>query len=84
MSSRPERIAAKVIGSELEMNARPPAAKKKLAIASVGGREGRMDLAGRSHTKKYVKQASQQRRRGGCPIARGFGPGIRSFDDGHS
>jgi hypothetical protein len=35
---------------------RPPHARKKLARASVGGREGRIERGGLSQTKKYVKQ----------------------------
>jgi hypothetical protein len=46
------RMAAKVICSVLKMKVRPPAAKKKLATASVGGREGSTDCGGRSQRKK--------------------------------
>src|SRR5882672_7045781 len=53
--SRPLRIAANVISSVLKMNVSPPHARKKLPIASVGGREGRIERGGPSQTKKYVK-----------------------------
>lgn len=46
------RMAAKVICSVLKMKVKPPAAKKKLARTSVGGREGSRECGGRSHRKK--------------------------------
>jgi len=51
----PRRIAANVICSSLKMKTRPPHARKKLAIASVGGRDGRIECGGRNQRKKYVK-----------------------------
>lgn len=50
--SRPFRIAAMVTSSVLNMNIRPPHARKKLPSASVGGREGRIERGGPSQTKK--------------------------------
>jgi hypothetical protein len=50
--SRPLRIAAIVISSVLDINVRPPHARKKLPRASVGGREGRIERGGLSQTKK--------------------------------
>jgi len=51
-SSRPLRIAARVISSVLNMNVSPPHARKKLPKASVGGLEGRIEREGPSQTKK--------------------------------
>jgi len=45
-------MAANVISSSLMMKIRPPHARKKLATASDGGREGRIDRGGLSQTKK--------------------------------
>jgi hypothetical protein len=50
--SRPFRIAAMVTSSVLNINIRPPHARKKLPRASVGGREGRIEQGGPSQTKK--------------------------------
>lgn len=52
ISSRPFRIAAMVTSSVLNINTKPPHARKKLARASVGGREGRIERGGLSQTKK--------------------------------
>ena len=46
------RMAAKVICSVLKMKVKPPAARKKLARISVGGREGSTECGGRSQRKK--------------------------------
>lgn len=51
MSSYPARIAAKDTSSEDSINASPPPARQKAARASVGGREGKMDVGGRSQRK---------------------------------
>ena len=50
--SRPFRIAAMVTSSVLNINIKPPHARKKLPRASVGGREGRIERGGPIQTKK--------------------------------
>lgn len=55
LPSLPLRMAAMVTSSSLNMKTRPPQVRKKLAKASVGGREGKMDRGGPSQRKKYVK-----------------------------
>lgn len=60
LPSRPLLIAASVTSSVLNMNMRPPHAKKKLPRASVGGREGKTELGGPNHKKKYVKHLSTE------------------------
>jgi hypothetical protein len=45
-------MAANVISSSLMIKIRPPHARKKLARASEGGREGRIERGGLDHTKK--------------------------------
>lgn len=54
----PLRIAAKLICSVLNINVRPPQAKKKLDTASVGGRDGSTECGGRNQRKKYVRHRS--------------------------
>ena len=50
--SLPLRIAACVTSSVENIKTNPPQAKKKLPRASVGGREGSIDLGGPSQRKK--------------------------------
>jgi len=45
-------MAANVISSSLKMKIRPPHARRKLARASDGGREGRIERGGLIQTKK--------------------------------
>jgi len=45
-------MAANVISSSLMIKMRPPHARKKLARASDGGREGRMERGGLSQIKR--------------------------------
>lgn len=52
MSSLPCLIAATVKSEVLNMNTKPPQAKKNPARASVGGLLGRVDRGGPSHRKK--------------------------------
>jgi len=54
-SSRPCLIAATVSSDVLNMNTKPPHAKKNPARASVGGRLGSVERGGPNHRKKYVK-----------------------------
>ncbi len=60
-SSWPAFMAPIVISSSLKMNMRPPHARKKLASASVGGREGRTERGGETQTKKYVRQRKTEK-----------------------
>ena len=52
MSSLPCLMAATVKSDVLNMNTKPPHAKKNPARASVGGRLGRVERGGPSHRKK--------------------------------
>jgi len=45
-------MAANVISSSLMIKIKPPHARKKLAKASDGGREGRIERGGLSQTKR--------------------------------
>jgi len=45
-------MAARVTSSVENMNTSPPQVRKKLPNASVGGREGSIDLGGPSQRKK--------------------------------
>jgi hypothetical protein len=65
--SRPLRMAVSVTSSVLSMKVRPPQARKKLARASVGGREGKTDRGGASQRKKYVRHRRTEKPRSMLP-----------------